>query len=170
MFQEIISNILRFVFVVLLQVFVLNEIRLWGYINPFYYVVFILLLPIRTPGWLLLVLSFALGFIIDLFSNTMGLHSSACVFMAFCRPGILNFLAPREGYEFGVKPTVGFMGPTWFLAYAGTLVFIHHLLLFYLEVFRLNEFFFTLLRVLLSSVCTIILIMLTQYLTLIKKE
>jgi rod shape-determining protein MreD len=169
MLQEVIWNILRFVVAVALQIFVLNELRLGGFINPWFYLYFILMLPIHTPGWLLLGLAFITGFTVDLFSHTIGMHTIATVFLAFCRPGILNFLSPREGYEFGVKPTISNMGIGWFLAYAGTLVFLHHLLLFYVEVFKFSEFFYTFLRVLLSALSTLILLVLAQYLTYRKK-
>ena len=169
MLQEVFSNILRFIVAILLQIFVLNELRLGGFINPWFYLYFILMLPIHIPGWLLLALAFVTGLSVDIFSHTIGMHTIATLFLAFCRPGVLNFLAPREGYEFGVKPTISNMGIGWFLAYSGTLVFLHHLLLFYVEVFKFSEFFYTLLRVLLSFICTMLLLVLAQYLTYRKK-
>ncbi len=170
MFQEVISNSIRFVVAIALQVFILNELRLGGYINPWFYVYFILMLPLQTPGWLLLSLGFITGIIIDAFSNTYGMHTIATLFIAFCRPGVLKFLSPREGYEFGARPTIDFFGIPWFFAYSGILVLLHHTLLFYIEVFRLSEFFYTLLRVILSSLSTLILLFLAQYLAFRKKE
>jgi rod shape-determining protein MreD len=169
MVQEVIWNILRFVVVVALQVFVLNELRLGGFINPWLYLYFILMLPIHIPGWLLLMVAFLTGFTIDVFSNTIGMHTLATVFLAFCRPGVLNFIAPREGYEFGLKPTISHLGIGWFLAYAGSLVFLHHTLLFFVEAFKFSEFFYTLFRVILSGIATMILLVLAQYLTYRKK-
>jgi rod shape-determining protein MreD len=169
MFQEVVSNALRFIVAIALQVFVLNELRLGGYINPWFYLYFILMLPLQIPGWLLLFLAFLTGITVDFFSNTLGIHTTAVVFVAFCRPGILKFLSPREGYEFGAKPTISFFGPAWYLAYSASMVLIHHFLLFYLEIFRFSEFFSTFLRVLLSSVATLVLLWLAQYLTYHKK-
>ena len=83
MVQEVIWNILRFVVVVALQVFILNELRLGGFINPWLYLYFILMLPIHIPGWLLLMVAFLTGFTIDVFSNTIGMHTLATVFLAF---------------------------------------------------------------------------------------
>ena len=98
------------------------------------------------------------------FSNTMGMHAAACVFMAYVRPTVLRIMAPRDGYETESSPSVKELGFTWFLIYAATLTFIHHFILFYIEVFRFSEFFTTLLRVLLSSVATLLTIMISQYL------
>ena len=46
-----VRNIIRFVFLVLLQVLILNNIQFSGYINPYFYIYFILLLPFDTPRW-----------------------------------------------------------------------------------------------------------------------
>jgi len=164
------KNGLRFFVLVLIQIFVLNQIRLGGYINPYLYVLFILLLPFETPHWLLLVLAFGLGLTIDVFSNTMGMHTAATVLMAFARPGVLKMIATKAQYESGVKPGIQDMGFPWFFSYAGILILIHHFLLFYIEVFRFSEFFTTFFRVILSSIVTLCLVILTEYLFLkIKK-
>ncbi len=157
-------NIGRFLFLVLFQVLVLDNIQLGGYLIPFMYVLFILLMPFETPGWLLLVSAFFLGFSIDLFEHTPGVHASATVFMAFLRPAVLKIIAPREGYEPNSFPRIHFYGVSWFLQYSAILVFSHHLFLFYLEVFSLSGFFNTFLRIILSSIFSIGLIILSQFL------
>lgn len=156
-------NLGRFIVLVLFQVLVLNNIQFSGYMNPFMYVLFILLLPFETPRWLLLISGFLLGLSVDIFSNTLGLHASATVFMAFMRPYVLRVISPRDGYESGTYPRVFYYGLTWFLNYAVILVVMHHLFLFYFEVFRFSEFFRTLLRIILSSSFSILIIVLSQY-------
>jgi rod shape-determining protein MreD len=170
MINEIVRNILRFFALVLVQVVIVNNIELGRFANPFIYVLFIIVLPFETPRWLLLVSSFLLGITIDAFQDTGGIHAAACVFMAYVRPGMLKLFSPREGYEFGAQPTVQYLGVPWFLSYSGILIFLHHLVLFYTEIFRFSEFFPTLLRVMVSSVITILLVLVTQYLINRKKE
>jgi hypothetical protein len=160
------QHIGNFIFLILLQVLILNNIQFSGYINPYLYVLFIILLPFETPKWLILVLGFLLGFSIDLFSNTIGMHTFATVLIAFLRPYILKFIAPREGYETGTRPNLKFFGFEWFFKYAIILVLIHHFSLFFIEAFTFHQFFATLLRVILSSMFTLLLIVLSQYLTL----
>lgn len=155
--------ILSFVLLVFLQVFILNNIQFSGYINPYIYILFILILPFETPKWLLLVLAFILGITIDLFSGTLGMHSSATVIMAFVRPYVLKVISPRDGYESETLPQLRYYGVNWFLKYSVILVFIHHLFLFYIEVFRFSHFFTTFVRVILSSIFTIILVLISQY-------
>src|SRR6056297_4336346 len=91
--------IISFILLLTLQILVLNNIQLSGFINPYLYVLFILILPFETPKWMLLLLAFILGMVVDLFSHTPGMHTSATVFMAFLRPYVLEFFSPRDGYE-----------------------------------------------------------------------
>jgi len=163
MIKLISRNIIRFVVLVLVQILVLNNIQISGYIVPNFYVLFILLMPFETPGWLLLSVAFALGISVDLFTQTPGMHAAASVLMAFLRPWVLEMSAPRDGYEPGSFPRLYYYGFQWFLRYTVILVLSHHFILFYIEVFRFSEFFSTLLRVLISSLFSVILIMLSQY-------
>lgn len=164
MINEVIRNFLRFLAMVIVQVLILKNIELGKFINPFLYVLFILILPFETPKWLLLVSGFLLGITIDVFYDTGGIHAAATVFMAYLRPGILNLFSPREGYELGTQPTVQYLGIPWFLSYAGILILMHHLVLFYMEMFRFSEFFSTFLRVFTNSIFTLLLIIVCQYL------
>lgn len=166
----IIRSIFSFLFLVLIQVLVLNNIQLGGFINPYVYVLFLLLLPLQTPKWLSLFLGFGIGFVIDLFSQTYGLHTAASLLMVYLRPFVLSLMAPRDDYEFGTRPTIRDMGLVWFISYAGILVLVHHVALFFLEVFRPAEFASTLLRAGLSTVFSLVLIVLTQFLTFSERK
>lgn len=163
MIRLINTNILRFILLVLLQILLVNNIQISGMINPYIYVLFILLLPFETPGWLLLTAGFILGLTIDLFMNTPGMHAVSTVLMAFLRPSVLAAISPRDGYDPGTKPGLFYYGFKWFLKYTVILVFIHHLMLFYLEVFRFSEFFSTFIKVIFSALTSIILIIISQY-------
>jgi hypothetical protein len=98
------------------------------------------------------------------------MHAAATVFMAYIRPGVLKLFSPRDGYEFGTQPTVQYLGIPWFLSYASILVVLHHLVLFYIEMFRFSEFFSTFFRVIVSSIFTIVLVIISQYLFNRKSE
>jgi rod shape-determining protein MreD len=163
MIIKIIQNVFRFLFLVLLQVLVLNHIQWSGYINPYAYILFILLLPVETPKWLLLVCAFTLGITIDMFGNTSGMHAAATVLVAFARPRILKLIAPRDGYEAEIKLSPYSMGFKWFVTYISISVLIHHLAYFYIEAFRFSEFFFTFFKAIFNSLITILLIILGEY-------
>ncbi len=164
MIVRIIQILIRFVFLIAVQVLVLNHVQWSGYINPYVYVFFILLLPIEIPKWLLLVSAFFTGLIVDMFANTGGMHAAAAVFTAFARPGVLRLIAPRDGYEPETRLSPQIMGLKWFVTYISILIVLHHLVFFYVEVFRFSEFFITFYKAILNSIITIILIILGQYL------
>ncbi len=156
-------NIVRFLLVILFQVLLMDNVMINGYMVPYVYILFILLMPFETPRWILLLSGFMLGMGIDLFENTLGMHTAATVLIAFVRPYLLNLLAPRDGYELETFPRIHYYGLLWFLKYTVIIVVIHHFMLFYLEVFQLKEFFSTLLRVILSSILSASTIILSQY-------
>jgi len=160
----IVVNIARFIILVLLQVLIFNRINLGGYLNPYIYVMFILLLPFETPKWLLLISAFFLGLSVDLFSGTIGMHAAASTFMAFLRPTASRIISSKREYETGILPGINDLGIVWFISYTLLLVFMHHLLYFYLEIFRFDEFFSTLWRVILSTLLTSFLIVLLDVL------
>ena len=83
MIINILQIILRFIVLVAIQVFILNNIQLGGVINPYLYILFLLTLPVQTPRLLLLLIGFALGISIDMFQNSTGIHAFACVLIAF---------------------------------------------------------------------------------------
>ncbi len=162
MVTQIIKYIGFFIAFILFQGIILNNIELSGYINPYLYVAFILMLPFETPNWLVLLIAFLLGLIMDMFTSTLGMHISATLFMAFCREYLLKLIAPRGGYEFNHKPSLQVMGFSWYLLYASILVLLHHLFLFYIESFKITQFFSTFFRAVFSSIFTLTLILAVQ--------
>ena len=156
-------NIIRFVALILLQVFVVNNIRLGGYVHPYVYIIFIMLLPINIPNWQLLIAGFGMGLAVDLFGGTPGLHAAASTFMAFCRPYILNLLSGHQKYDNVQEPNIGQQGGLWFIKYTSCMVVVHHLFLFLAESFSFKLFGQVLLRILISAPVSIFLIMMILY-------
>lgn len=162
-----INSILRYVLIstiiILLQILLFNNIQFSGYINPYVYIMIILILPTIIPTWILLIIAFFTGLIIDLFSGSPGMHTFATVLAAFFRPYVLTIISPRDGYESGSEITMAMYGARWYFLYTITIVLLHHTTLFYIEVFRLSGFFRTLLRVILSSAFTTGFILLAEF-------
>jgi len=162
MIKENFKYFIWFIIIISLQILVFNNINISGYLNPFIYILFILLLPFNIPGYLLLFISFLTGLIIDTFMYTYGLHSSVTLFIGFIRPFILKIIEPREGYNSGTTPRIFYYGNGWFFKYTLIVVIIHHFFLFFLESFNFNNFFHTFLRATLSSILSTIIIFLSQ--------
>lgn len=164
MINEVVRNSIRFVLLVLLQVLIVQNIHLGAYVILFPYILFILLLPFETPKLLVMLIAFFTGLVIDMFYDTAGIHAAVCTLIGYSRHYVLKVLAPREGYDAGQSPTIQSMGAVWFITYSATIIFIHHLFFFYLEIFRFSEFFTTLLRVFLSTIGTFVFVYVIQFL------
>jgi len=159
-----IKNIGVFIFLVLFQALLLNNIQITPLgITPYMYVLFLLIIPFDTPRWLLLISAFLLGLSVDIFSDTLGSHASACLFMAFLRPIMLQTISPRDGYESGIQPKIHYLGLNWFVRYAIILIFFHHFWFFIIDAFRFSQFFYTLVKIALSTLLSTILIIISQY-------
>ncbi len=155
-------NIARFVFLVLVQVLVLDNINLFGSTNPYIYILFVLLLPFETANWLVLIFAFILGITIDSFTDTLGLHTSAIVAMAYVRPLVLRLISPRDGYEPGTFPRLFYYGFGWFLKYTSILVVFHHIILFFVDAFSFINWQDTIINIIFSSIFSILLILISQ--------
>jgi rod shape-determining protein MreD len=168
--RVIIVNLIRFVMLVFIQVFLLKNIVLYNLSTPYFYILFILLLPFEIPNLLLFLLAFIMGLTIDAFYNTPGLHAAACVLLAFVRILFISITVQKEGFDNEPEPTVSVMGFRWFFTYALVLTLFHHIFLFNLEVFRFSEIQYTLTRVVLSSIFTVFLMLVSGLLFFRIKE
>ena len=160
--NDIVLNIARFIVLLFIQVLMLNNINLAGYINPYLYVFFILMYPLDGNKSLLIFLGFLLGLSIDIFEDSGGVHAAASAFIAFARPLALK-------YSFGVSYEYNSVkikkAPlTERITYIASLVFMHHFVMFALEIFSVKHILLLLKSTLFSGIFTIILIVGTMVL------
>ncbi len=148
-----------FVLMIVLQIFIFNNIQLSGYINPQVYIFFILILPVNIKGTVLLLLAFGMGLIIDAFTDALAIHALSSLFMAFFRPAVLRIFSDKIDPEDISSPSYSNPGTVSLFFYCVILVLIHHSTLFLLELFRFTELIQTLSRILISSGITIFFIM-----------
>jgi len=156
--------VFKFLIIIGLQILVLNNIAFSGIINPYLYAYLILILPIDLNQNVVLFIGFLLGFVVDVFSQTMGMHIMATTAMAFSRPYILKYMAPRDGYEASQSVSLHSFGWLWMATFSGILILIHHLFLFSIEHFRMSGVLFTVGKALVSGFFTVILIFITELL------
>ncbi len=157
--SEIFINALRFIVLVLLQVLILNHINFFGFVNPYVYILFILVFPLNGNQSLLILLSFLLGLTIDIFGDSGGVHAAACVFVAYLRPLILKF-SFGISYEYNTVK-ISKVSLTERLVYVSLMVLLHHLVLFGLEIFSLSHILLILKSTLFSGIFSILLILCT---------
>ncbi|KIX21716.1 rod shape-determining protein MreD [Flavobacterium sp. 316] len=157
-----ILNIIRFVILLSLQVLIFNNIDLLGYINPYPYVLFILLYPVNGNKNILLISSFMLGLLLDMFCNSGGIHAMASLILAFVRPSLFRFSFGLS-YEYQTVKIADKIS-TERITFILFSIFIHHFVLFTFELFRINLFFDIISRTLLTTLLTFAFCLLIIYL------
>lgn len=160
--STLLLNSARFVLLLLAQVTIFNKIDFLGYINPFPYILFIILYPVNGNKSGLLIASFLLGFILDLFMDSGGVHAASCVILAYIRPSLFKFSFGLS-YEYQTVRINDSLTPERF-SFIFLAVVIHHIILFLLEIFTLDFFWSILLKALISTIFTIIISILIIYL------
>jgi len=156
------TNVFRFILLLSVQIIIFNNMNLLGYISPFPYILFILLYPVNGNKSGLLLASFLLGFIMDLFSNSGGVHTMACIVLAYYRPYLFRFSFGLS-YEYQTVRIIDVLTPERF-SFILFSVLIHHFTLFIFEAFQISFFLDVLIRTLLSTLFTIILCIILIYL------
>lgn len=162
--STLVKNIVRFIILISVQVFVLDRIRLHYMATPYIYYLFILWLPFRMGRTAQMTLAFILGFTLDSFRHNPGFHAAACVLLAYLRPFLINMLIPQEGadnnYEEPSAKSMGGFIP--YLVYAGVLTLVHHGWLFLLEAWQFANFWYFLVKTLLSTAISLLLVVIVE--------
>ena len=151
-------NIFRFILLILTQVLVFNHLNFFGFINPMVYILFLYWYPIKENRVLFIGSSFLLGFMVDIFSDTLALHAAATVTIAYVRPTLMRFVfgVNYEFQSFKMSNTTRAQQIT-FLA---LLIVAHHLLFYTLEIFSLSNLLLILKKVIFTGMGSIILCLL----------
>ncbi len=159
---------LRFVALVLIQVLIFNRMNLFGFINPMVYILFLYWYPVRENRTLLIAVAFALGFAIDLFSDTMAMHTAATLTAAALRFPLMRFVfgVNLEFQNFRISNSTRVQQIT-FLA---LLIVVHHLVFYTLEIFSLTNLLLILKRVFLNGLGTFVFSILLVSLFAVRKE
>lgn len=152
--SALISNIARFILLLAAQVLIFNRIDLFGFVNPFPYILFIILYPVNGNKSGLLAASFFLGLLMDMFWNSGGVHAAACIVLAYYRPALFKFSFGLS-YEYQTVKLNDTLTPERF-SFLFLAVVIHHFVLFVLEIFKITNVWEILVRTLSSTIFTIV--------------
>lgn len=158
----ILINILRWFILLSVQILLLRNLSFYDLATPFTYILFLLLLPFGIPNLVLYLIAFGTGLTLDTFFDTLGVHTAACVALAFVRISFISITVSRDNFD-EPEPTLGNMGFKWFSLYALLCTFSHHLVLFLLEAFRFTELSYTLMRCLLSGTFTLFTVFMIEF-------
>lgn len=160
-------NGLRLIFLFFFQVLVLKQVHLnWGsfnFISIMIIPLWIMLVPIQSPKWLLVVGGFLVGLGVDWFYDSPGVHASAATFVGFIRPFVLQYIEPRGGYNRVPIPSKFHLGLNWFVTYASVMVFAYLLFYFSMEVFTPSLLGTILVKTVFSFILSILLVLLYMF-------
>lgn len=164
--SSLVKNIIRFIFFILFQVYVLDKVHLHQMITPYVYFIFILWLPFKMSRASLMIMAFVLGFTLDSFRHHPGFHAAACVLIAYVRPFLVNLLIPQEGAETNYEePSFQSMGGIVpYMIYAGVLCLLHNAWLFLLEAWQFGDAWYFFVKTLASTAVCLLMVLVTELL------
>ncbi len=159
-------NIIRFILLIFAQVFIFNFFGIkWNavpFIEIYIFPLFILLLPLRTPKNALILISFLMGLVIDIFNNSPGVNAGAATLIGFIRPYVIYYLQPRGGYKVNISPTISSITFRWFASYAAIMILVYCFTISLLDIFQFKLFHYILLRTFLSGLVSYVIVMITM--------
>ena len=158
----ILRNVGRWVLLVLLQVLVLNNVYLGGYINPFIYVLFILVLPTGINKLLMLSLAFCSGLVVDVFCNMLGFHAFACTLVAFARVTFADRILTRDDPVVIETPSIFTVATQTYIGFMLLLLFIYNVVYFMMVVFEWQDWWRILLLSMMSTLVSGVMCVLYQ--------
>lgn len=170
--SDLVRNTIRFVLFILVQYYVLFQIRpLHEFVVPYIYYLYVLWLPFSMGRMSLMFVSFLFGLTLDYFTQTPGLHAAACTMIAYLRGFVVNILIPQEGAEQNYKsPSPVSMGWAPYTVYVLVLTLLHHTYLVLLEWLQFGSFLFFLGKVVATSGISLMLILITELLFFRKEK
>ncbi|OYX22209.1 MAG: rod shape-determining protein MreD [Algoriphagus sp. 32-45-6] len=162
--RNLISDLLLVITLVLVQIFLLKNLAVFGVGFGFLYVLGILILPISLRTIPLMLIAFGMGLIVDVFYETVGMHTASATFLAFIRPLWLKAISPTGGYDESDEPTLNQMGLRWFVSYGFPLIFVYSLVFFVIDQLGVGNIFMALNKSLFSTIFSMLLAILVQLL------
>ena len=148
----------RYIVVMLLQVLLFDQLQLWGACHPYIYVLCLLMLPITLPHSVDMLIGAAVGFVMDVFCNSLGIHMAACILLMFIRPYLLGGIV-NDKDRLNEQINLHTIGLEAFVKYAVLLVLVHHLTVFLLAAWSWTHIGFALIETLVSSTITFLVIL-----------
>jgi hypothetical protein len=160
--NDFVKNTFRIILFILVQFYVLNQIKnpvLHKFIVPVIYYLPLLWLPFSISRWGLLFTGFITGLTLDYFMMTPGLHAAACVLMCYIRPYVINILAPKDAAEFTYRePSPKAMQWTPYMVYVFILTLLHHGYMVFLEWLSFGSFLDFILKVISTTIISMLMI------------
>lgn len=162
--KNLFPDLLIVIMLMLVQIFLLKNLAVFGLAFGFIYILWILILPISIGTIPSMLLAFIMGLTVDVFYETIGMHTAAATLVAFIRPIWLKIISPIGGYDDNDVPTLNQMGIQWFISYALPLFLVYSVVFFTIDQIGLGNISGALNKSLFSSVFSLLLAIIVQLL------
>ena len=149
----------RFIFLTLLQGLIFNNFDFFDIYDPYICLVFLITFPIKVNKITFMIVSFLFGFVLDLYSNSIGINAAACLSIAFLRSYILSFVFGSFYDPHGIKLIKNYVLESTFsqkFLYLSSLILIHHFILFSLETFSIEFISLVIIKTVINSLISLI--------------
>lgn len=151
---------------VVLQTLLFNHLPLFGGVIMVY-VIALIKMPVDVNRNIQIITGFICGLIIDIFSNTPGMHALTALTMMWLRMPILHLYVNAEDVKSGI-PGYSLMGMQSYLRYAVTILAMHCILLYFVESFTLFNLLTTLIKIVISVALTFVILLSLEFATIEK--
>ncbi|MBO7501795.1 MAG: rod shape-determining protein MreD [Paludibacteraceae bacterium] len=155
--MNVVKNIVRFLVLLILQVLLFNHLNGWGLCHPYIYIMALICMPL-LPRWADMLVAFSLGLVMDMFCSSLGIHTAACVLIAYLRPLLLAKMV-QDLDRVTQDVSIESVGLNQFVRLTVVLCLLHHAVVFLLDAGTLSHFWILLLRWMISSAITLLVIL-----------
>lgn len=152
------KQLVRYIVIMLLQVLIVNPLQLWSVCHPYIYILCLIMMPITLPLSVDMIIGAAVGLIMDICCNSLGIHTAACILIMFVRPYLIEAFV-NDMDRLNEQISLRAIGMEALIKYVVILVILHHLTVFSLAAWSWSHTGFVLLETFVSSILTIMFIM-----------
>lgn len=161
MIERLLTRLIQLVLLAAIQIFICNQIHLFGYATPLIYVAFLLYFPLDSSRSGILVWSFLMGLLMDIFNNTPGIAAASMTFAGLLQPGLLRLMFPKDTPE-EIPPSYHVMGTGNHIKFATLLVLSYCIVFFGLESFSFYDAKELLITMMSSMLLTLFVVLTTE--------
>ena len=163
--NNVVSNILRFLVLLLVQVIICQRISLFGYMTPALFLLALYLLPLELPLSLQYIIGFATGFVVDAFAHTLGYSCFSCTLLMFLRPYVVRMLNGANNVKFENidRPVPGVKDFRWIFLYTLILTSVYEIVSVLLGTMTFKNFGHTLLVIIGNTLFSVFVILCVEY-------
>lgn len=147
------KQIVRYVLVMMLQVLLFDQLQLFGVCHPYIYILCLLMMPITLSHSADMLIGAAVGLVMDVFCNSLGIHMASCILLMFIRPYLLGAIVSDKD-RLNEQICLRALGIEALIKYVVILVVIHHLTVFMLAAWSWAHIGFVLMETLVSGLIT----------------